>query len=346
MTSDNFPDALVTTETRDYDEPAVKLLAMSLLQFFPGTPDIILICPEASDALKAWAATQARITLDTTPLEGSFSYNVKPQTFERLFDQGHRKVMWFDSDVIIGPRFGEMVHPHLTTPIVVAEEPAITPYPPCAAMTAGFGWPVGRELHRVINTGIVQLTSDHRELIADWKSILLSDEYRETQFKPWNQRPARMLGDQQVLTALLGAEKYADIPMVYLKEGTEIIQMFGPAGYSPADRLRQTKDGLPPIVHSMGHKPWRDHSLATQSRMRQVYDRLHGELSPYMDVARHVAGKHRPEFPWLDNANAVSSAMRWMTGNNVALAGLPLAVLDSSVRKTKRLLGLDEVKEA
>ena len=50
-----------------------------------------------------------------------------------------------------------------------------------------------------------------------------------------------MTGDQDVLTALLGSERYAGIPMNVLERGRDIVMNFGPAGYTVMERLRNLR---------------------------------------------------------------------------------------------------------
>ncbi|MEM9988614.1 MAG: hypothetical protein AAF723_03765, partial [Pseudomonadota bacterium] len=190
-------------------------------------------------------------------------------------------------------------------------------------------------------TGLVCLGEDNQPVVAAWREILSADNYRQSQSLPWYERPPHHFGDQEVLTGLMGAEEFSGTPVTYLKEGREIIQMFGPAGFGLKDRLYMANKGLPPLVHSMGHKPWRKDSGHHYSGLREWYNRLHGELSPYMDVARDAAGDHLTDYPWLTAHTRISKAFRGIMGQNASMAGFPLAALDLGVRKAKRLLGKD-----
>lgn len=338
------PDVICTAEDRASEEDALKIFVLSVVKHYPDRPTIHLICPNATAAFEKWTEGVSGVTLDREPLENAYSYNQKPQTFERLFGLGYRKAFWLDDDMVLGPSFKDRVYPKLGATLLVAEEPALTQHPNPDALTRANGWEVGRALPRVINGGLISISSNHKALIAAWKKILFSDEYRRLQMTPWRERPMHIFGDQEVFTALLGSKEFAHIPIAYLKEGDDIIQMFGPAGYSPRARLRNAGRGLPAIVHSMGHKPWRPPRDEYRSRLRRRYESLHGELSPYLYVAREVVGDNGAEFPWLYQHSFMGGFLRALSGDNPALAGLPLAVFDGAVRRAKRLLKIDRMK--
>jgi hypothetical protein len=339
-----LPDVIVNAEDRSSEEDALKILVLSILKHYPDPPPIHLICPNATPAFERWARSRSGVVLSREPLEQAAGFNVKPQAFERLFNLGYQKVLWLDNDVVLGPSFEEKTRDRRASPCLVCEEPRISQHPAPQALTLALGLDVGRALPRVINTGALSIAAAHRALVSAWKEVLLSDAYRAAQAQPWHERPAHFLGDQEVLTALLGSKAFADIPVAYLREGDDIIQMFGPAGYAPGDRLRNASRGLPALVHSMGHKPWRPDVVGNRSKLRGRYDDLHGELSPYAYVARDVVGDNREEFPWLFRRSVIGGAMRAISFDNPALAGFPLALFDSAVRRAKRLLNIDRMK--
>lgn len=337
-----LPDVIVNAEDRPCEEGALKIFVLSILKHYPDPPPIYLICPNATAEFEDWARARAGVILDRRPLDRASTYNVKPQTFERLFDLGYAQVLWLDNDIVIGPRFEEKIAGRLACPLLVSEESRMSQHPKPEVMTRAHGWEVGRALPRVINGGLISLSSEYRELNSAWKEILFSDEYRAWQMKPWHERPAHIFADQEVFTCLLCSKRFAHIPVAYLKEGEDIIQMFGPAGFTPGDRMRNAGAGLPPLVHSMGHKPWR--VSAGGAGLRQRYNDLHGELSPYVYVAREVVGEDIDEFSWLKRRSFVGGLMRAASGDDAALAGLPLAVFDVAVRRMKRMLKIDRMR--
>ena len=339
-----LPDVIVNAEDRSSEEDALKILVLSVLKHYPDPPPIHLICPNATPAFERWAGSRSGVVLSREPLEQAAGFNVKPQAFERLFDLGCRKVFWLDNDVALGPSFEAKTRGRLVAPCLVCEEPRVSQHPAPQTLTRALGREVGRPLPRVINTGALSISVAHRSLVGAWKQVLLSEEYRAAQAAPWNERPAHFMGDQEILTALLGSSDFAAVPVAYLREGDDIIQMFGPAGYAPGDRLRNANRGLPALVHSMGHKPWRPGAAGGRSKLRDRYDDLHGELSPYAYVARDVVGDDRDAYPWLFRRSVIGGAMRALSGDNPALAGLPLALFDGAVRRAKRLLKIDRMK--
>ncbi len=343
LAAESPPDVICSAEDRASEEDALKIFVLSVVKHYPDRPPIHLICPNATAAFEKWTTRFSGVTLDREPLENAYSYNQKPQTFDRLFALGYKKAFWLDDDMVLGPTFKDRVLPKLSASLLAAEEPALSQHPKPDALTRANGWEVGRVLPRVINGGLISISSEHKALIDAWKEILFSDEYRRLQMTPWRERPMHIFGDQEVLTALLGSKRFADIPLAYLKEGDDIVQMFGPAGYSPLARIRNAGRGLPPIVHSMGHKPWRPRDDARPT-LRRRYDELHGELSPYVFVAREVVGEDHAAFPWLYRRSVVGGLMRAITMDNPALSGLPLAVFDAAVRCMKRILKIDQMK--
>lgn len=342
QTNNRLPDVIVNAEDRPSEEGALKIFVLSILKHYPDPPPIYLICPNATPEFEEWARGVSQVTLDKKPLDNASSFNVKPQTFERLFGLGYNQVFWFDNDIVIGPRFKEKIADRIASPLLVSEEPRMSQHPEPATMAKAYGWELGRALPRVINGGLISLSSEHGEIISAWKEVLFSDEYRAYQMKPWYERPAHIFGDQEVFTCLLCAKRFSHIPVTYLKEGEDIIQMFGPAGFMPGDRMRNAGAGLPPLVHSMGHKPWR--APQAGAGLRQRYNDLHGELSPYVYVAREVVGADIDDYPWLERRSFVGGLMRAASGDNAALAGLPLAVFDVAVRRMKRVFKIDQMR--
>jgi len=340
--SQMMPDVICSAEDRASEEDAIKIFVLSVVKHYRDRPPIHLICPNATPAFEAWTRRFDRVTLDREPLELAYGCNQKPQTFERLFALGYRKPFWLDDDMVLGPTFMERLGRRLLSSCLVSEEPRISPRPTPEVLVRAHGWEVARALPRVINGGLILLSIEHGDLIAAWKAFLFSEEYRAAQKAFWRERPVHLYSDQEILTCLLCTKRFAHIPVDYLKEGEDIIQMLGPSGYLPGDRLRNAGAGPAPIVHSMGEKPWRE-APQKGSSLRQRYLHLHTELSPYLFAAREVVGDEIDDFPWLKRRSFLGGVLRGAAGDNPALAGLPIAVVDVAVRRAKRLLNIDRI---
>ncbi len=72
----------------------------------------------------------------------------------------------------------------------------------------------------------------------------------------WYERPVHMLGDQDVLTALLTSSEFSDIPLHMLRRGPDIIQFDGVWGYSIPERITNLLGWGPTFIHAGAAKPW------------------------------------------------------------------------------------------
>src|SRR3712207_4014819 len=112
----------------------------------------------------------------------------------------------------------------------------------------------GRRLPATANTSVLRVTPHHTGLLEEWRSLLRSTEYQSAQLRPWDERPTHLMGDQDVLTALLSSADFADVPVRMLRRDVDIAHCFGSAGYLPLQRVRAVVRGqrLPPLVHAQG----------------------------------------------------------------------------------------------
>ena len=140
-----------------------------------------------------------------------------------------------------------------------------------------------------------------------------------------------LVGDQEVLTALLGSARFAGVPLHLLRQGVDIAQCSGPAGYSPGARVRRALAGEEPaLIHAMGRKPW---EAAALPGARGAYERLHAAQSPYTLAARRYAAELDEPAQWLGRSRSRGPAA-------LSLAEYPLAVFDTAVRRARAALGI------
>ena len=232
-----------------------------------------------------------------------------------------------------------LAHRRSAEPRVLTEEALWTPYGDPDGMRARmWGFKVGRVLPFALNTGVIRVTSQHRGLMVRWRELLESEAYRAAQERDWRSRPLHMISDQDVLTALLASEEFAGVPLGFLMRGKDIVQYFGPYGYTLRERLIHLSGRRPAFVHSQGPKPWLWTKRHTKRRSARnyLYD-LYLELSPYTLAARKYRGALSEPAPWMASHSLAGSTLRALGFWYPPLVGLPIAALADLVRVTKPL---------
>jgi hypothetical protein len=102
---------------------------------------------------------------------------------------------------------------------------------------------------------------------------------------------------------------------------------------------------LPPLVHAVGVKPWHHSAYwrydgGRAVRGRAAYEDLHSRLSPYTIVARTLAEEAGVSAEAYRPRNVVERAILRAGSRWPQLPELPLAVVDSTVRWTRRRLAV------
>jgi hypothetical protein len=123
----NSGDRLVicVAEDRKSCEPSLRLLLTSLRRYSADVA-IIVFCPHADAEFIDWTRGDdfGRIDLRTAPVAGAYGWNVKPQALLQLLSEGHREVVWIDSDIVatkdVRPAFAQ-----LDSGVLVATEEAL-----------------------------------------------------------------------------------------------------------------------------------------------------------------------------------------------------------------------------
>jgi hypothetical protein len=175
--------------------------------------------------------------------------------------------------------------------------------------------------------------------------LLSHPDYLSAQAAPNDSRPIHLLSDQEVLTALLGADQFTDLPIRYLRRGREILQLFGPGGYTPWERLHNLRNGLPPLIHAMGPKPWDFPQVPDfWASPRTYYESACLQLSPYTEVARRYGDDLAEPHHWMEVQTWSGHLCRALSGGQPSLVGMPHAAFDSVVRWCKWLLGVSRYR--
>jgi hypothetical protein len=311
-----------TYEDRPSAMPGLELLARSLLDH---APDLTLLCFSPCEEAVALAARLPNLDvrgLDTIAARG---WSVKPEVLLRALDEADQ-ALWLDTDVIvIGDLSGLLVA--LPEDAVTVGEEYHDPQPGgCANRARAWGLNVRRELHWMVNSGSVRVTQAHRPLLEKWRALLTDARFAEAQRLPVANRPTHLVGDQDVLAALLVSD-FADLPVHYIRNGTDMLQHCGANGYHVMDRIKAIKGAQPAFVHMLGrYKPW---SFATVPDLRQAraeyFNLVCFELSPFHAAAAPYAGElGNPA--WLRRRTWPARILNVLAGGNVALRGMPLAL--------------------
>jgi hypothetical protein len=341
--AENAKSAIICVhEDRDFCLTGAKLSVLSLREHCPGLP-IVMSCPTAPPAFAAWLGRQRNVHLAAYPETRNCAWNVKPTVLLRLLEEGYPEVIWVDSDIV--------AHGDVLTRLTACspetfggtEETYWGQNQGGTARTAAWGLTPGREMPCTINSGVLRVTARHIPLLRDWQLMLKHPVYVRAQSLPWYERPLHMITDQEVLTALLGSKEYADTPLVLLRRGVDIAQCMGPGGFTPWERLGSLGRGAPGLLHSMGIKPWTKKSQPPRLRLhsralRQYYEYLHMELTPYVPAARKYAAALEEDVEWMKVHSLPARMMAAATLSSAILQEFPLALIDAAARSWRRWL--------
>lgn len=315
-------------EDRASAEPGLRLLLASLLAHSEGMR-VHLHYPGANDAFAQWLERYPSVALDKRSVFRERGWNVKPDVLLRALDRGEHNVVWLDSDIIVNrdlrPLFAD-----LSDDTVVVTEEALwgSPDDGDADRARAWGFAVGRTVPFTLNSCVVRITSRHRRLLEEWARCLGSARYVAAQAGPYAARPKHLVGDQDVLTALLCRADFADVPLRILRRGTHILQVFGLKAYSLRERATTLRRGLPALIHAQGEKPW----LGTSGT---VIERAFADTSPYKAVAWRYRGSLVAQ-DWLRPSSPLGRALLVLGAGRAALTGLPISAAIDLVSAARR----------
>ena len=328
-------------EDRGGEEVGVRLLLLSIRAHCPEA-EVCLIFPPATDAFRTWLRAFPNVELRMSPISGAYGWNVKPQVFLMLMDEGYTELVWLDSDIIFAGDPRLLLCDLTAETIVVCEEAFWGQHQGGSHRAESWGFIPARSLPATANSAFMRVTSAHRDLLAEWQRLLLSEPYRQAQALPILHRPIHLVSDQEVLTGLLSATPFAHLPIRFMRRGRDIIHCFGPGNYTVMERVSNMCTGLAPLVHAMGSKPWHfKTSPRLSDGLRNYYDALAAEVSPYCHIANLYRNSNGMPTPWLSRTTLIGAVLKLLGLRNPSLCGLPLAIFDEAVREAKHLLGVD-----
>src|SRR5262249_60468144 len=115
-------------------------------------------------------------------------------------------------------------------------------------------------------------------------------------------------------------------PRNILKRRTDIIQCCGSHGHTISERLSSALVGAPAFIHSQGPKPWgQDWQRRTTRSVRESWERLRLDLSPYTLVARKYRENLDSDRSWMQSHSTFGSLFRGLGLWYPPLVGLPFA---------------------
>lgn len=322
-------------EDRQVCEPALKLLLLSLTRHASAAP-INLFYPRAEQGFLTWLQRCPQVSLQRHRLKNGFGWNVKPQALMHLIDDGYDEVIWIDSDVIVNRNLLPIFARVSDDTLVATEDALGADRDDSNALRARlWGFPVGRTFPFGLNSGVLRVTKSHYSLVQRWWELLQSSIYQDSQREEWQQRPTHMLGDQDVLTALLTSREFSQIPVHILRRGKDILQFNGVYGYTVGERMRNFLARRPTFIHSFAGKPWSERWSEPSASLKDYVKRVYLDLSPYTLSAMHFRQELDCDARWMKPHYMLSRILRVVGMGIPELVGFPIAVLMDFVRIAK-----------
>ncbi|UZE48034.1 hypothetical protein ONR75_24765 [Rhodopseudomonas sp. P2A-2r] len=299
-----------------------------------GALPTVLFYPPADDCIKDWLKDFPNVQLETRSLSQRGGWNIKPDALLDLLNRGHQDVLWVDSDIIVTRDFLDFFD-HLEPETLVATEEALwgSYLDSDARRARAWGFEVGRNLPFTVNTAVLRTTPAHIPLLERWRSLLADDVYHQAQQLKPADRPDHLFGDQDVLSALLTSAEFSHIKLKFLMRGTDILQYFGPSGYTCAERARNILRGPPRFVHSQVFKPWiKFQSSEKPYDWRTSMDLLYLDLSPYTLAAARYQHEIKQMRAWARPHSILARVLRFAGLFYPPLVGFPIAFIADVIR--------------
>ncbi|MCU0534007.1 MAG: hypothetical protein MUD14_08930 [Hydrococcus sp. Prado102] len=330
----------------------LKLTLLSLIHHCPGLP-VFVSYPHSSASFRSWAKTLPNVYLLDAPELSGLGWNVKPTLLLYCLEKGYSNAIWIDADIIVNRDFRQHFAKLDDKTLVVAQEYYWAPEQGGNHRAVTWGLKPARNLSASVNSGVVRVTPYHTEILKAWQVLLNHPAYQLAQSQPTSNRPLAMLSDQEVLTALLGAEEFACVPLEMLKRGRDIVQCFKMSGYTPAERINSLFQAPPFFIHAMGGKPftrsaspralWQE-ARSFRQRLQTYYDYVHQELTPYTTIARQYQDRLDEETSWMNIKSLPAKFLSTLFLRHPTLQELPLSLLEAGARRLRRMLGGDRNK--
>ena len=328
--------------SEDREDIGLRLAVSSLVQQC-GNVSIVVFRPNPDTSFLEWARKFPNVRVIPKRSTGAYIWNCKPQTILELFDEGEDEVIWLDADIFVARNPLPFFRQQPSELIVVGQEPGASGWKQGSRLrTEGWKLPVGREWVYTLNTCVVRATKVHRPFLLEWAKYLQHPDYVHWQYQGFAQRPIHLAGDQDIFNALIGSEQFADLPVIVMRSGREIIHSGGMRTFSLNARIRSMLAPKPYFIHSLGAKPW----IVLRERqrnatMREWLTMVTQELSPYVALAGKSQYRQLEPYYWLIKKSAFSRFCIAVSCGHFGLRGVVLTALAEAVLlgvKIKRML--------
>ncbi|SFI09670.1 hypothetical protein [Albimonas pacifica] len=318
-----------TYENRPNELVALKLLVLSLAR---QEPEARVHVPTAGmpQASLDWLSGQANVALHPEiELDGK-GWDVKPSILIGLLEGGLEQVVWMDADIIAARPLGDLFSGMGPETLGVADEAWRPRRVGTRIRAQAHGLPGLTELGFTANTCIVRATRSHLRLLEDWLALLKGDAYRAAQAGHWAERPFHLLGDQDLLNAVLGARPGAERQVRRVRSGRDIAHCFLDMDYTFGERVRAAASGGLRLYHAHRSNPW----LRKAAGVAPDFSRA---TSPYRIAAKRYAAELEPEErTWLENDGPFAGLAQRLSFGRPDLAGLAPAARGSFRRALSR----------
>jgi hypothetical protein len=325
-------------DDRTSSEMGIRLLLLSLRKYIPNV-SVELFFPCAQAPFEVWLQGHPQVRLHKRNASKAGSWNIKPEAMLWMLDQGYERAVWIDSDIIITSEFLFKLTDLDRQKFVITEE-ALGPKDRddrLSLRARKWGFEVGREFGHVLNTCVLSVTDAHISLLKHWNELMNVDAYRLAQTEIWHERPIELLGDQDVLTALLASVLHADVDLVILKRGKQIVQFYELSGYTLFERIGNILYGGPDFIHCPGRKPWllfEEISTMTAARDRIVVS--YHDVSPYKLASLPYRQEIGLNTDWMSDWYYTGKLQRALGLNSVIASGALWALVIDCSRVTKK----------
>jgi hypothetical protein len=326
---DELLPIVVTYEDREDALAGVEILARSL---HTHSPDLTfhIYTPHVHLARRLCDLPNAKI-IARHDLIGQ-GWNIKPTVLLATLEN-HESALWLDSDIVVSANIIPKIQSIQPDALLISQDFKMVDTFGGRLRADAYGLAFGQLVRFGVNSGTVMVSRFHVALLNRWAELLGQDDYQAQQKRPRHQRELAFFGDQDALWAALASQQSADLMIEYFETGKDMVLHSGANGYSVGDRLRSLMRPPPLFTHMLGaYKPW---SFPNSGLSKDAYFHLVCyELSPYFEAARVYADKI-PEASFLKRRTRFAKILNGLFFGNIALRGLPLAIVAQLAEKAK-----------
>jgi len=181
-------------------------------------------------------------------------------------------------------------------------------------------------LGRTVNSCVVRVTPAHAGMLAAWAGLLRQGDYVKEQKAHPSVRSLFLMSDQDALGAVLGSAGHAQLAVVQMRSGADIIHNGNNRYFSCGERLKSLCGPGPIFVHAIEGKPWVVLMNNHPSRA-WWFLRLQQEVAAYVAHAREMKDEAGIDCPWLERRTVLGVCLRAVGFGFDGLRAWPLAVV-------------------